>query len=109
MARREGLTNILVSSLLSPELAVRTAGASLAFNCTVAIQAARVADVKTSMGYIAISPGEVQVHADNDTDEDWHVEMVSAIVEALRSEENGDVGPYFSSHPIYIIKTHCSQ
>ncbi|KAJ7254321.1 PPPDE putative peptidase domain-containing protein [Mycena haematopus] len=83
----------LVPALLHADATVRTAAASLAFNAAAGVQRARVA---TGAGL-----GGVNVNASNDkandadaaicADEEWQVELVSALVEALEREEGEDV------------------
>lgn len=71
---------VLVPSLLHEDGAVRTAAASLAFNVAAFIQKGRVAKVR----------GET---VEAFEDEDWEVEIVSAVVEALdRETASEDVG-----------------
>lgn len=89
--QRDSVTKVLVSSLLSEDTSVRTAGGSLAFNCAATIQAARVHDVRLQSGYHTAEVGSIQVRADELWDEDWHVELVSALLESLAREENDDV------------------
>ncbi|KAG6809132.1 hypothetical protein H0H92_001446 [Tricholoma furcatifolium] len=67
------LTAVIVPCLLHSDGAVRTAAASLAFNVSAALQKARVDKLKGGTGTVQ-------------EDEDWEVEMISAVVEALDRE-----------------------
>ncbi|TRM64171.1 PPPDE putative peptidase domain-containing protein [Schizophyllum amplum] len=74
-AARTELTGVLVPALLHDHAGVRTAAASVAFNAAAALQKARVESVRLGGGGYA--DGE---------DEDWEIEMVSAVIEALDKE-----------------------
>ncbi|KAL1745277.1 PPPDE putative peptidase domain-containing protein [Schizophyllum fasciatum] len=74
-ATRGEFTAALVPALLHEHAGVRTAAASVAFNAAAALQRARVESVQSGGGGYA--DGE---------DEDWEIEMVSAVVEALDKE-----------------------
>ncbi|KAI4520329.1 DUF862-domain-containing protein [Schizophyllum commune Loenen D] len=74
-ATRAEFTAVLVPALLHEHAGVRTAAASVAFNSAGALQRARVESVRSGGGGYA--DGE---------DEDWEIEMVSAVVEALDKE-----------------------
>ena len=74
-ATRAEFTAVLVPALLHEHAGVRTAAASVAFNAAGALQRARVESVRSGGGGYA--DGE---------DEDWEIEMVSAVVEALDKE-----------------------
>lgn len=64
---------------------MRTAAASLAFNVAAFLQKGRVDRVRDT------------ARAPEDEDEDWEVEMVSAIVEALdREKGNEEVGQCYA-------------
>lgn len=77
---RSVVTALLVSTLLHEDASVRTAAASLSFNISAFVQTCRIEKVKnggTGTDY---------------EDEDWEVEMVTAIVEAVdREKENEEV------------------
>ncbi|KAL1660602.1 PPPDE putative peptidase domain-containing protein [Schizophyllum commune] len=75
-ATRAEFTAVLVPALLHEHAGVRTAAASVAFNSAGALQRARVESVRSGGGGYA--DGE---------DEDWEIEMVSAVVEALDKEK----------------------
>ncbi|KAH8114642.1 DUF862-domain-containing protein [Phellopilus nigrolimitatus] len=74
---RQTLTLLLVPSLLHEDAGVRTAAASLAFNVAAHYQKPRVDALKNGRG--GDRPNE-------EGEGDWEVEVVSAIVEALRME-----------------------
>ncbi|KAF9267288.1 DUF862-domain-containing protein [Marasmius fiardii PR-910] len=81
---RSEVTALVIPSLLHSDATVRNAGASLAFNMAAFLQMQRVEAVRDSNG-----AGTVK----NDMeDEDWEIEMVSALVEATdREKTNEDV------------------
>jgi hypothetical protein len=82
LTSRPAIATVLVPSLLHEDGAVRTAAASLAFNIAAFIQKGRVGKVE----------GEIVEAVE---DEDWEVEIVSAVVEALdRETTSEDVGVY---------------
>jgi desumoylating isopeptidase 1 len=91
-ARRTALTGVLVNALLHPDRLVRVAAASLAFNVGAWVQRGRVARVKDGEEAIdGIREGE--------EDPEWEVELISAVAEALASEEESeDVGRLSFSH-----------
>ncbi|KAF8827487.1 hypothetical protein HHX47_DHR4000368 [Lentinula edodes] len=76
------MTALLVSTLLHEDAGVRTAAASLVFNAAAFLQKGRVDAVKNGGG-----SGKSDIE-----DEDWEVELVSAVVEAIdREKVNEDV------------------
>ncbi|KAJ6557338.1 PPPDE putative peptidase domain-containing protein [Mycena vulgaris] len=83
----------LVPALLHSDATVRTAAASLAFNAAASVQRARVA-AGAGLGGVTANTG---AHAANDADaaaaadEEWQVELASALVEALEREAGEDV------------------
>jgi len=68
---------VVIPSLLHTDGAVRTAAAGLAFNVSAFLQKGRVKRVKGNA-------------TDVQEDEDWEVEMVSAVVEALDRETTSE-------------------
>ncbi|KAJ6584791.1 PPPDE putative peptidase domain-containing protein [Mycena capillaripes] len=81
----------LVPALLHSDSAVRTAAASLAFNASAAVQRAREA-AGAGLGGVNVSStpandGDAAMAAD----EDWQVELTSALIEALEREEGEDI------------------
>ncbi|KAG5649934.1 hypothetical protein H0H81_001408, partial [Sphagnurus paluster] len=78
LTTRAALAEVVIPSLLHPDGAVRTAAASLAFNVAEFLQKGRVDKVKGS------SSASVQ------EDEEWEVEMISAVVEALDRETTSE-------------------
>ncbi|RDB15260.1 hypothetical protein Hypma_004803 [Hypsizygus marmoreus] len=78
VSARVSLTAVLIPSLLHADAAVRTAAASLAFNVAAFLQKGRVDKIN------AVSSGIVT------EDEDWEVEMVSAVIEALDREVSSE-------------------
>ncbi|KAH9969699.1 PPPDE putative peptidase domain-containing protein [Russula dissimulans] len=79
---RAALTSVLVQTLLHSDRLVRVAAASLAFNVGAWVQKGRVARFK----------GEEAVNGirANEEDGEWEAELVSAVAEALRSEEESE-------------------
>lgn len=77
---------MLVNGLLHVDDSTRASAASLAFDFAAYLQHPR-------MG------GDVTGDADADADGDWEVELVTAVVEALRQESaNGSIGECRSLH-----------
>ncbi|KAJ7935498.1 PPPDE putative peptidase domain-containing protein [Mycena leptocephala] len=81
----------LVPALLHADSTVRTAAASLAFNAAAGVQRARVAG-GAGLGGVNVSNARAD---DADmamaADEDWQVELISALMEALEREEGEDI------------------
>lgn len=83
---RDLMTTLLVPALLHTDAGVRTTAASLAFNIAALCQKPRVEAQRAGRR------GE-EVAGDEQGEGDWEVEMVSAVVEALRTETaSEDVG-----------------
>ncbi|KAJ6508961.1 PPPDE putative peptidase domain-containing protein [Mycena sanguinolenta] len=81
----------LVPALLHTDVTVRTAAASLAFNAAAGVQRARVA-TGAGLGGVSANNGKANdADAAICADEEWQVELVSALVEALEREEAEDV------------------
>lgn len=81
-SNKQSFTSFLIPTLLHDDPTVRTSAASLAFNAAAFIQAGRAEKIRN--GGRATAEYE---------DEDWEVEMVSAILEALdREKDSEDVG-----------------
>lgn len=76
VARHKALTAILINGLLHEDALVRTAAASLAFNVAAFVQKERLEQVRQKYGPFAKS----------DEDEEWEVELVSAVLQAIRNE-----------------------
>ncbi|KAF9019182.1 DUF862-domain-containing protein [Hymenopellis radicata] len=80
-SNKQSFTSFLIPTLLHDDPTVRTSAASLAFNAAAFIQEGRAEKIRN--GGRATAEYE---------DEDWEVEMVSAILEALdREKESEDV------------------
>ena len=83
------MTTLLVSTLLHEDPGVRTAAASLAFNVSVYVQKPRVEKVRGGRR----GDDDDDDDEKSDGEEEWEVEIVSAVVEAVRSERmSEDVG-----------------
>lgn len=76
LSSRSSITVILVAALLHEDATVRTAAASLAFNMVAHLQRLRVEKVRGN------SEGD-----DASENEDWEVEMTSALLEAIDQEK----------------------
>ncbi|KAL0961392.1 hypothetical protein HGRIS_006342 [Hohenbuehelia grisea] len=91
---RGGMTSVAVASLLHQDASVRTAAASLAFNAAAYLQKERVQKVQSG----SLLDGESE-------NEDWEVEMVSAIVEALdREKENEEVVHRLAASLAFLVR-----
>jgi desumoylating isopeptidase 1 len=78
------LTPLMVQSLLYDDAAVKTSAASLVFNFASTLQKARIENVRND------TPVTVE-------DEDWEVEMVSAVIEAINTVgKNEDICAYLN-------------
>ncbi|OSD07373.1 DUF862-domain-containing protein [Trametes coccinea BRFM310] len=80
--KRASLTRAVVSTLLHEDAAVRTAAASVTFNIAAALQKSRVEKVRGT------APGAVPVEVEED--EEWEVELVSAVLEAISNETQSE-------------------
>ncbi|KAJ7696025.1 PPPDE putative peptidase domain-containing protein [Mycena rosella] len=82
----------LVPALLHADSAVRTAAASLAFNAAASVQRARVA-AGAGLGGVTANTANSATAADaaSAADEEWQVELASALVESLDREVGEDV------------------
>ena len=93
---KQKLTALIIQTLLHDDAAVKNASASLIFNYSAALQKNRVDSA------IGITTRGTSISIEED--EDWEVEMVSAIIEALRREkENEEFGEsntnyHFTAH-----------
>ncbi|KIY45654.1 DUF862-domain-containing protein [Fistulina hepatica ATCC 64428] len=81
-ALRAEMTALMVPSLLHDNAQVRTAAASLVFNVAVYVQQRRVDSGRTGGGGF--------VEGVEQEDDDWEVEMVSAVIEALDREKTNE-------------------
>ncbi|KAI9058199.1 DUF862-domain-containing protein [Trametes sanguinea] len=80
--KRAALTRAVVSTLLHEDAAVRTAAASVTFNIAATLQKSRVEKVRGT------APGAVPVEVEED--EEWEVELVSAVLEAISNETQSE-------------------
>lgn len=76
LSSRPSITAVLVAALLHEDATVRMAAASLAFNMAAHLQRLRVENVRRN------AEGD-----DADENEDWDVEMTSALLEAIEREK----------------------
>ncbi|KAI9468956.1 MAG: PPPDE putative peptidase domain-containing protein [Benjaminiella poitrasii] len=79
-SHRTQLTQLLVNSLLSPESRVRQIAASLAYNCSTVVAIERLKKEEGSFKGIA-----------EQEDDDWQVELTSAIMDALIKETDEEI------------------
>ncbi|KAI9484948.1 PUL domain-containing protein [Zychaea mexicana] len=79
---RASLTQLLVSSLLSADSQVRQTAASLAFNCSTSVADERLKKEKED--------GYLEGMAEQE-DDDWQIEIVSAIMDDLSKETDEEV------------------
>ncbi|CDO71680.1 hypothetical protein BN946_scf184915.g24 [Trametes cinnabarina] len=80
--KRAPLTRVVVSTLLHEDTAVRTAAASVVFNVAATLQKSRIEKVQGT------APGAVPI--DVEEDEEWEVELVSAVLEAINNETQSE-------------------
>lgn len=80
VSHRSQLTQLLISSLLAQDSQVRQAAASLAYNCSTNIAIERLEKEK----------GTFKGMAEQD-DDDWIVELSSAILDALGKETDEEI------------------
>jgi len=92
---REDVTTLLIATLLHEDGAVRTAAASLVFNVAAWIQKGRVESVRAGTGG---NNGQQE-------DDEWGVEIVSAVVEALEREKvNEEVVHRLTASLAFLIR-----
>jgi hypothetical protein len=81
--------DVLVPSLLHGDPVVQTAAASLAFNAAGWVQRGRVGRVQGTSSVNGVKDGMTE----DEEDEEWEVEMISAVLEAIEREGSSeDVG-----------------
>jgi hypothetical protein len=80
---RAQLSQLLVTSLLAQDGAVRQTAASLAYNCSVSIALERLKKDENE-GVLTGMPEQ--------EDDDWQVELSSAILDALTKEKDEEIG-----------------
>ena len=84
--KRNEVTLLMVSSLLHPDAQVRTGAASLAFNIAAYVQRGRQEQIRARRGYVAPVGG---------ADADWEIEVVSAVLQAIKDEtQSEDIGEF---------------
>lgn len=80
-SHRSQLTQLLVSSLLASDTQVRQAAASLAYNCSTCIATERLEKEKGTFSGMT-----------EQEDDDWEVELSSAMMDALIKENDQEIG-----------------
>ena len=92
---RRNMTNILVGSLFHPDMAIRTASASLAFNIAAHFQRPLIKhqrNVRRGQGI------------NENADSDWIIELISAVAEALQRESQSvEVGKQFTDNFAFLL------
>ncbi|KAL0094869.1 PPPDE putative peptidase domain-containing protein [Phycomyces blakesleeanus] len=81
-SHRGSLTQLLIATLLSQDNLVRQTAASLAFNCSTVVATQRLQKEEND--------GEPTGTADQE-DDDWQVEIVSALTDALSKETDEEI------------------
>lgn len=81
----ENILSVTVDSLLHPDQSVRSAAAGVAVNLA---------------GWRHRISKEQSKGADEGSEHDWEVELVSAVIEAIDREADEDVG---KSHPLSLL------
>lgn len=94
-SHRSQLTQLLITSLLADDAQIRQAAASLAYNCSTCIAIERL---KKEEG---IFTGMAEQE-----DDDWLVELSSAILDALTKETDEEIRKFISicTHSLLIFK-----
>ena len=92
--KRAAVTRVVVAALLHEDAAVRTAAAGLAFDVAAALQRSRVERLR---GASTAGPAAVVV----EEDEEWEVELVSAVLEALSNEVQSEEVGECCFRPVY--------
>ncbi|KAF7728285.1 hypothetical protein EC973_006459 [Apophysomyces ossiformis] len=87
-AHRDCLTHLLITSLLAEDNQVRQTAASLAYDCSTVIATERLNKEQNEGTGMA-----------DQEDDDWHVELVSAMMDALAKEQEPEIAPSESSIP----------
>ncbi|RUP47209.1 DUF862-domain-containing protein [Jimgerdemannia flammicorona] len=99
-AHRASLTALLVSSLLSTDATVRQTAASLAFNIAAWVAHGRTGEnVGGASGTVATAAAWVE-------DEDWEIEVASAVVGAVETETEEEIVHRLVStlaHLLYLV------
>lgn len=81
---RSQLTQMLITSLLSDDSQIRQAAASLAYNCSNNVSIERLK--KEEGTFVGIAEQE---------DDDWQVELLSAMVDALAKETDEEISKLY--------------
>ncbi|KAI8888458.1 DUF862-domain-containing protein [Backusella circina FSU 941] len=82
-SHRTQLSQLLITSLLAQDSAVRQTAASLAYNCSVSIALERLKKDENEGVLMGMPEQE---------DDDWEVELSSAILDALTKEKDEEIG-----------------
>lgn len=82
-SHRSQLTQLLITSLLAEDAPIRQAAASLAYNCSTSIAIERLKKEEGTFKGIA-----------EQEDDDWLMELSSAIVDALTKETDQEISKW---------------
>ncbi|KAM6500712.1 PPPDE putative peptidase domain containing protein [Amanita muscaria] len=97
-AYKDRLTVLVVQSLLHDDTGVKNASASLIFNLAVVVQSRRMRSMK---GEEARGQGTVEM----EEDEDWELEIITAVIEALNREtDNEEIVHRLTAALAFIIR-----
>lgn len=97
LSSRSSITALMVAALFHDDATVRLAAANLAFNMTVHLQRLRVEKVR----------GNVEGD-DVGENEDWDVEMISALLEVIEREKaNEEIGTLSIQSSLIAALDHC--
>jgi len=78
---RDNLTDLAISQLLEEDNLVRTTAASLVFNIASSTQAQR----------IDVGRNDLSLRTYSGVDDEWEIEVVSAVIEGIRREESEEI------------------
>ncbi|KAI8394009.1 PPPDE putative peptidase domain-containing protein [Radiomyces spectabilis] len=81
-SHRGELTQLLISALLSPDTQLRVVAGSLAFNCSTVIATDRLNREKNEGDLVGLAAQE---------DDDWQIEIITAVMDALTKETDEDI------------------
>ncbi|CAL1713052.1 unnamed protein product [Somion occarium] len=93
--KRSSVTSLVITTLLHEDASVRTAASSLAFNMAAAIQKVRIEQMRAMNGSVS----------GLDEDGEWEIELVSAVLEAIRNEvQNEDIVHRLTASLAFLLR-----
>lgn len=95
-SHRGPLTQLLINSLLSSETQVRQTAAALAFNCSTIVANERLKKEEEEEGYLSGVPQQ--------EDDDWQIEIVSAMMDVLGKEKEEEVGKFYLCKDEHLVE-----